>query len=131
MTNSIFRLLRPWVRAWLALTLSLLAFSALAQSSTKNFDHLKTGFPLTGVHTNERCESCHVKGVFKGTPKDCVSCHTSGLSLARNNVVKTPQHIPTTAACETCHSTQNFTTVVFNHSGVVAGTCAVHVCVGC
>ena len=42
-----------------------------------SFDHLSTGFPLSGAHQVARCESCHVRGVFKGTPRQCASCHTS------------------------------------------------------
>ncbi|MFC5520171.1 cytochrome c3 family protein [Polaromonas jejuensis] len=97
---------------------------ALAQSPPRNFDHLTTGFPLVGIHTAQRCESCHIDGVFKGTPKDCASCHTSGLRHARSNTVKPPRHIPTQMNCDSCHNTQTFTGARFNHSGVVAGTCA-------
>ena len=34
------------------------------------FDHFSTGFPLTGMHESLDCEKCHVKGVFKNTPKN-------------------------------------------------------------
>ncbi|MCP4416504.1 MAG: hypothetical protein GY805_07775 [Chloroflexi bacterium] len=32
-------------------------------------------FPLSGAHENTSCESCHVGGVFKDTPQECVACH--------------------------------------------------------
>lgn len=35
----------------------------------KTFDHLKTGFALKGAHLSVTCETCHVGGTFKGTPK--------------------------------------------------------------
>ena len=109
------------LRYSLALMLVLLSGQALAQTVLRDFDHLKTGFPLTGVHRSQRCESCHISGVFKGTPKDCTSCHTSGLRNARSNPVKPVNHIPTQAGCETCHNTQGFTQARF-HSNVTATT---------
>jgi hypothetical protein len=39
------------------------------------FDHTQAAFPLTGAHTRVACGQCHVNGVFRGTPKDCVACH--------------------------------------------------------
>ena len=95
-----------------------------AQGQATSFDHLKTGFALTGAHTSVRCESCHSGGVLRGTPRDCATCHTSGLRLARNNVVKPQQHLPSQLGCETCHTTQSFSGAKFSHAGVVAGTCS-------
>jgi hypothetical protein len=92
----------------ITLAMTWFAMGAMAQG-TRDFDHLKTGFQLSGAHAATKCESCHVRGVFKGTPRDCVTCHTSGSLLARNNVIKTQKHFPTTAACESCHSVQTFT----------------------
>jgi hypothetical protein len=91
--------------------------------STKNFDHVKTGFALTGVHSSQRCENCHINGVFKGTPRDCASCHISGARLATGNIVKPQQHIPTQLGCETCHSTLSFIGAKFNHMGVAPTSC--------
>lgn len=91
--------------------------------STRSIDHLKTGFPLTGSHVDARCESCHANGVFKGTPRDCASCHQSGMRLARGNVVMPQQHVPTTQTCDTCHNTQTFVGARFTHSGVTMGSC--------
>ena len=48
--------------------------SAHGQTS---FDHFKTGYPLTGSHRTAECESCHVGGIFKGTPRQCYNCHNS------------------------------------------------------
>ncbi|MDD2918182.1 cytochrome c3 family protein, partial [Rhodoferax sp.] len=100
------------------------AMALQAQGTARDFDHLKTGFALSGVHSTARCESCHVDGVFKGAPKDCFSCHTSGMRFAKNNVVKPQIHVPTQLVCETCHSTKTFIGAKFNHSGVVTGTCS-------
>ena len=91
----------------------------------KVFDHLKTGFALTGSHVQARCESCHLNGIFKGTPRDCASCHVSGMRFARSNVVKPQQHVPVPAplTCESCHTTQTYTGARFNHTVVVPGGC--------
>lgn len=107
----------------LLMGLAALASWAAAQVNVRNFDHVKTGFALTGVHANERCESCHVNGVFKGTPRDCASCHSPGSALARTNVVRPVRHIPTTQGCESCHTTQTFAGARFTHTGVQPGSC--------
>jgi hypothetical protein len=119
-----------WRRAaaWLVMVcLWSMAGLALAQTPNK-FDHLKTGFPLTGTHTTVRCESCHNNGVFKGTPKDCRSCHSPGNRPSQNTVVMPGNHIPTTLACETCHATQSFSATRFSHAtgispGQACATC--------
>lgn len=41
------------------------------------FDHDLTNFPLIGQHAIVTCEECHLSNVYKGTKKDCVSCHKS------------------------------------------------------
>lgn len=99
--------------------------SAQAQTSNPKFDHLKTGFPLTGAHASQRCESCHVNGTFKGTPRDCKTCHTGGSRFSRANTVSPANHIPfpATQGCESCHGTQGFSGAKFSHSGVQPGTC--------
>lgn len=108
---------------WLALMLALPALAQAQPTGQRPFDHTTTGYPLTGAHANERCESCHVNGVFKGTPKDCASCHTGGARLARNNTVMPPQHVPTTAACDTCHDTRRFDGARFSHAAIAPGSC--------
>ncbi len=107
---------------WLCMV--LLAPPALAQGlNQKDFDHLKTGFALSGKHVDIRCESCHQNGVLKGTPRDCASCHLSGKRFSRGNVVMPQQHFPTQQACETCHTTKTFVGAKFNHAGVAPGSC--------
>ena len=113
--------------AWHAVGAVLLAgvlSAASAQTPTRTFDHLKTGFALTGTHIGQRCEACHQMGVFKGTPLDCASCHTAGFRLASANVVKPDKHIPTQLGCGFCHNTRVFSGAKFNHLGVPAGGCS-------
>jgi hypothetical protein len=120
-----------------ALLLACLALGAglsLAQGDApKNFDHLKTGYALTGMHVQARCESCHLNGIFKGTPRDCVSCHAPGMRAARGNVVMPPNHVPykavpaaTMAQCDTCHkgSVATWTHARFHQNVSVSTGCA-------
>jgi len=85
-------------------------------------EHWTTGFPLTGAHERTRCESCHVRGEFKNTPKTCVGCHTASARIS--TVVITSSHVPTTQQCSVCHNTLSFASAQFDHSGIAPGTCA-------
>ena len=50
---------------------------AIAQSAfNSSFDHVTTGWPLEGSHRSVDCASCHVGGIFQGTPRQCVACHS-------------------------------------------------------
>ncbi|HWJ95178.1 MAG TPA: cytochrome c3 family protein, partial [Telluria sp.] len=116
-----------WRRAWIAsalIGLGLCLLIGLARGQSGSFDHLSTGYALTGVHQNQRCENCHRNGVFKGTPRDCESCHTAGARLASNNMVKSASHVATTLACDACHSTRSFVGARVNHAAIVQGGCA-------
>jgi hypothetical protein len=113
-----------WFLAAVVLLLGLASGSAWAQQAGKAFDHTKTGFALSGQHKQQRCESCHINGVFKGTPRDCAGCHTSGARFARGNQVMPQNHVPTARGCDTCHGTQGFTGARFSHTGVKPASCA-------
>ncbi len=122
---------------------ALLAPAAMAATGAKNFDHTSTGFPLTGQHENARCEDCHVRGIFKGTPTQCATCHVQGGSVTavfypKNhfpipsypNGVAGAKVIPTNGLqtplatpCSDCHTTQSFDGAHFSHADVVPGTC--------
>ena len=101
---------------------SLQASAAEANMSGRDFNHLTTGFPLIGGHAATPCETCHLGGVFKGTPKTCDGCHALG-----KRIVATPKstsHIVTDAPCETCHfNTSTFLGAKFNHGTAMAGQC--------
>jgi nitrate/TMAO reductase-like tetraheme cytochrome c subunit len=117
--------------ACLPLLAALAALSALsafgaekAPPITLAFDHLSTGFELDGVHRDLPCESCHVNAVFKGTPRDCGTCHIQGSVF--NATPKTTTHIPTSNDCAACHNTIAFRpSVHFDHAQVMGG------CAGC
>lgn len=83
--------------------------------SAKQFDHSKTRYPLTGLHLQVKCESCHkpdtpggsarFKGMQFGT---CTACHSD------------PHRGEFKQKCEDCHSTASWKKLsqqfVFDHS---------------
>ena len=77
------------------------------------FDHSKTAFPLTGAHTTVQCTSCHINGVYAGTPTDCYSCHSK-----EYNSTTDPAHAAAGFPhdCSQCHSTSTWSGAVFNHT---------------
>ena len=121
-----FRSAAEWLGVAILLNLAIGASLSLAQTTGgKDFDHLKTGFALTGMHVQLRCESCHQNGIFKGTPRDCASCHVASMRFARGNVVKPPNHvaIPAQLTCDACHTTQTYIGARFKHLSVAPGSC--------
>ncbi len=105
--------------------LLMLAASTLVQAAPAAavpFDHFTTGFELDGMHRSVDCESCHVHGVFKGTPRTCAQCHDGSNRVA--NSAKSPRHMMTTAVCEACHTTlMSWNTVAAVDHEEVIGTC--------
>src|SRR3990167_2584642 len=98
------------------------AYSATRQGNVK-FDHVRTGFPLTGAHVTLPCENCHTQGTFKGTPKNCESCHTRG-SRVQTTTFKGPNHVVTAQPCNQCHSsTTSWSVARFSHVGVIPNQC--------
>jgi len=74
----------------------------------KGFDHKATRFPLTGKHSELKCNDCHVidnKRIYKFPSvmqKFCIDCHIN---------VHTEQFSDTFSkkVCTDCHTTKNFT----------------------
>jgi hypothetical protein len=118
--------MKHWGKITGAIFIVLLAFTSLqvqaASKADREFNHMSTGFPLTGVHATTTCESCHAGGIFVGTPRACDGCHAVG-----KRVVATPKstkHIVTDAPCETCHfNASTFYGARFNHGTAVPGQC--------
>ena len=107
--------------AALLFALASLAAPVAAAQGRADFDHLATGYPLNGSHANTPCESCHVRGIFKGTPRACEACHQVGTRVSALGMP--PSHPPTTQGCALCHNTVTFSGARFNHVGVPPGTC--------
>ncbi len=111
--------------------LSLSVFSALAsaaqpdaaQSGGRDFNHMSTGFPLVGLHASAECGSCHVGGIFKGTPRNCSGCHAKGKRVVATAM--SSKHLITTEACDVCHTNAvTFYGARYNHGKAVAGQCS-------
>ncbi|MGE3958990.1 MAG: hypothetical protein AB7H96_19915 [Vicinamibacterales bacterium] len=95
------------------------------------FDHAAS-YPLLGTHATTTCASCHKNNVYRGTGRECVSCH-----LAQYTATRTPSHaaagFPTT--CEACHRASDpaWTGASFSHASVFAlvGRHATTSCASC
>jgi len=97
----------------------------------QQFDHSKTKYPLTGMHTQVACSKCHIPSgpdqtvKFTGLKFDtCTACHTD------------PHKGTFKAACETCHTTSgwkkvNNLSVQFDHSKTKYPLVGMHLKVGC
>lgn len=104
--------------------LAAVTLSALAQDGRggTSFDHMRTGFPLTGAHAQIECQDCHVRGIFKGTPHQCELCHTQGSRVTASS--KPASHVLTMERCEACHSsTVTWMGARYNHTGIAPGDC--------
>ena len=105
------------------LLLTSISTYAAVQRTGTDFNHLQTGFALSGAHLKLECETCHVGGVFKGTPTACDGCHSPGRRVVAT--IKPSNHVLTTQPCDACHTnTITFSGIRFNHIGVQPKTCA-------
>lgn len=105
-----------------ALFLMLLSVSSIifntsthAADNVESFDHFTTGFPLTGKHQFLDCSSCHIGGIFKGTPLECALCHNRSRAPGKH-----PGHVASSNICDDCHTTDTWIGARFDHSGIFA-----------
>jgi hypothetical protein len=100
-----------------------------AKIDTKQFDHSKTRYPLTGMHLNVSCAKCHTPGA-DGLPRyagiqfvNCSICH------------KDPHKGEFKQGCESCHSTSTWKkssfTSSFDHSKTQFPLLGKHIGVSC
>jgi hypothetical protein len=102
--------------------LTLAVPAGAAEQRGSDFDHLRTGFSLRGAHARVECQTCHVQGVFKGTPTQCERCHIQGSRMAES--FKPANHVPTGLACDQCHTnTVSWAGARYRHTGVAPGSC--------
>lgn len=109
----------------LALALAVISLQVAAETKLggRDFNHMTTGFPLSGEHATAACETCHAGGVFKGTPRNCDGCHALGKRVVATP--KSPSHVVTDAPCESCHfNTSTFLGARYNHAAATPGQCA-------
>jgi len=102
------------------LMLSMWLSGAVNAAEPKEFDHDRTGFFLTGQHTRLSCESCHIRGIFKGIPRTCEGCHDRVSQIASS--IKPISHLQTSAPCDDCHTDNSWTLVRMDHSELT-GSC--------
>ncbi len=60
------------------------------------FNHDRTGFPLTGVHSSTPCKACHADDFEKKVPSSCAGCHRDVHAGDLG------------ARCDGCHDTANW-----------------------
>ena len=101
--------------------LCLLSTPAARAQTGAGFDHAATSFQLWGSHERVRCETCHIKGIFKGTPKECSGCHI--VNNQRGATAMPFRHIQISGGCDNCHNASSFGQVLFNHASTVTGAC--------
>ena len=89
--------------------------STHAADEVESFDHFTTGFPLTGKHQFLDCSSCHIGGMFKGTPLECYLCHNNSRAPGKH-----PEHMNSSNICDDCHTTDTWLGARFDHSGIFA-----------
>jgi hypothetical protein len=110
--------LKSWaLRLCMAFLLAALFGAAAQAQRSGSFDHFSTGFPLAGAHFSVDCTSCHVGGRFKGTPRQCASCHNGTIAPG-----KSPKHARTTNTCERCHVETAWQQIRYDHSQAI-GAC--------
>ncbi|MBM3328623.1 MAG: hypothetical protein FJY67_04000 [Calditrichaeota bacterium] len=78
------------------------------------FDHALARFPLAGAHRRTECASCHVGGIYTGTPLECYVCHRDDFEG-----VADPGHQAGNfdRVCTTCHSLEGWRPAAFDHTG--------------
>ncbi len=75
------------------------------------FDH--DFFTLTQGHAGVDCASCHIDGVFAGTPTDCEACHMADFDNSQE-----PIHADAEFAtdCASCHDLSGWENGIYDHS---------------
>jgi hypothetical protein len=117
---------RSWGPVAIAVIASILATvvvsTATSQTAiTSRFDHFTTGFRLDGAHEFGECVSCHIDGMFVGTPTSCSGCHTNAGRVRATS--SPPTHNVVTERCEACHRTSTWSPLIRVDHFEVLGTC--------
>jgi Cytochrome c7 and related cytochrome c len=94
----------------------------------------------SGKHfqTTDNCDACHNSSTFipatfdhNETNATCISCHGGPLGTSTQNPLKSKasvpggkKHVASPDDCSACHSTNTWTTMIFDHSVVAGMPCA-------
>ena len=112
------------VRAIIALIFLAAGYagSSMALDLGTEFDHDETNFPLEFSHALAQCESCHLQGIFVGTPRRCADCHSNTGRIKAS--AASSRHIRVTGDCDFCHRPDAWTNVARVDHSVIVGSCA-------
>ena len=99
-------------------------FIGVVVSEENRFDHSTTAFPLTGQHSVLSCESCHIRGIFKGLPTTCEGCHDKFAQIGGQ--LKPVTHVRTSAPCDDCHTDNSWSAVRMDHSDITQQCISCH-----
>jgi len=94
--------------------------SVHALKISKNFDHFDTNFMLNGAHARIKCATCHNRGLFKGTPRQCTGCHSASSSIAVSKMSN--NHIKSNESCDNCHTENRWAGARIDHASI-SGSC--------
>jgi len=111
----------PSARTIRRLTFALAAATFLLVSAARTVDaqfdtpsrqfHNATAFRLDGKHRDIECDACHVGGMYKGTPTQCVDCHWVRRQDDR-------YRLQLGAQCEQCHRPVSWTATRWDHGAM-------------
>jgi len=80
-----------------------------------SFNHDKTGFSLTGMHTvpPRQCTDCHINSNYTLNSTACYGCHQKDYTSTTS-----PNHAAANfpQACGSCHNTTTWLSATFNHA---------------
>ncbi len=112
----------PWL-VLMVLTMSSIIYAgkSTALDLGPDFDHEQTNFSLDFVHALANCESCHVQGIFIGTPRRCVDCHSNSGRIKAS--APSSRHIRITGDCDFCHTPTLWTNIARVDHSAVLGSC--------
>ena len=99
--------------------------------TSATFNHVTTGFTLTGAHINLQCAQCHTNNNYNLTSGACINCHLTDFNNTNN-----PPHKASGFAqdCSGCHTTTSWDGATFNHATTgypLVGLHVVQPCAAC
>lgn len=89
--------------------------------SPAKFNHDLADFQLTGSHLEAACENCHPSRPYRGTPKECISCHQD----------KDEHEGRFGTDCAICHNTSTWEEVNVDHNIFAFPLTGKHIDVDC
>ena len=97
-----------WLAGFLAICVTRFALADIVlqdfiepeANAVEAFDHLTTGFPLTGDHDTLDCKQCHTTGFYEKLPSRCDYCHDNQSAQGMP-----AGHVRVTGPCDICHTT--------------------------